>query len=380
MDTTSATSAEMGRLVARWLDEGLITGEQAARMQAERAPSAGLPAAEYVPWAPPTMSRPTAEAPGGGTSLVVEALGYLGGVIILVASILVVARFWSDLATAGRLVIVGAAAALLLAAGALVPARLGDTGQRLRAVLWLTATAAIAGFVGLLGDQALGLTEESLGLLIAGSTAVVAVVLWALHHHPLQHAAAFVSLLATVAILATFLPAEDTGAPGLAAWGLAVIWALLSWGGVLAWAGPPGSANLGVVLGAIGAIFGAMTTMPMSWGIVLALCTITAVVVAAVGFRSLALLVVGSLGALETLPAAMVQWFGGTLGAALGLLAVGVLLVGAAILTARRRQQQPLPGAMPGTRTWLPWPERTAALGASAVVGVGTTIAAVTLR
>ena len=406
----SVPTSELEQLMAQWVTEGVVSAEQAARMRADLArPSAvrfAQPMAAAAPQGTAVAQAGTALGPGPAvgpagpavplgtavatpapptppgparTSLVTEALGYLGGVIILVASILVAARFWDDLATAGRLAVVGAAATLLVAAGALVPARLGEAGQRLRAVLWLTGTAAFAGFMGILGDQALGWTESSLGLLVAGTTAAVAAVLWSLHHHPLQHAATLVGLLGAVAAAASFLPGRDTGVPGLAVWGAAVIWALLAWGGVLAWTGRPDTPNLGVVLGSVGAIFGAMATMPMNWGIVLALLTVGAVVAVAVMSRSLVLLAIGSIAALQTLPAAMVQWFGGTLGAALGLLVVGVMLVGAAIMTARRRQQQPLPGTLPGTRTWLPWPVRTTAVAGSAVVAASTTIAVLTL-
>ena len=315
----------------------------------------------------------------GRTSLVTEALGYLGGVIILVAAGLVAARFWNDLPTAGRLALVAAAAALLLTGGALVPASLGDTGRRLRAVLWLAATVAVAGFMSLFGSETLGWTNSNLALFVAATTTVAAVALWYAHHHPLQHAATFAGVMGTVAAAASLLPMASEGGAGLATWGAAVIWAVLSWGGVLPWVGEPGTPNLGVMLGSFGAIVGSMTTMQSNWGTVLSLVTVGAIVLAAVLSRSLPLLALGSLAALQTLPAAMVRWFGGSLGAALGLLLVGVLLVGAAISTARRRRAQPLPAAAPGMAARFPWPDRTVALVTSAVVAASTTLAVLTL-
>jgi hypothetical protein len=49
--------------------------------------------------------------------LVTEALGYLGGVLILVAAGLITARFWEDMALGLRLGLVAAASVLLLAIG-----------------------------------------------------------------------------------------------------------------------------------------------------------------------------------------------------------------------------------------------------------------------
>jgi hypothetical protein len=58
-------------------------------------------------------------------------------------------------------------------------------------------------------------------------------------------------------------------------------------------------------------------------------------------FRDLLLLAVASVGALLVLPATMSRLFPGMLSAAIALLGVGVLLVGAAIVTARRRSGKP---------------------------------------
>jgi hypothetical protein len=79
---------------------------------------------------------------------VAEALGYLGGVLALVGLVLVVARYWPDVATPARLGISGAGAVAFIVAGALVQERGDPALARMRWFLWLLSTAAVALFTG----------------------------------------------------------------------------------------------------------------------------------------------------------------------------------------------------------------------------------------
>jgi hypothetical protein len=91
------------------------------------------------------------------------------------------------------------------------------------------------------------------------------------------------------------------------------------------------------VLGAVGLIAGASTTLEHGWGVVLASATISTLVVLALGSRDLYLLAVSAVGTLLMLPPVMGRYFPGALTPALALLGVGVLLVVAAVVTTRRR-------------------------------------------
>ena len=85
-----------------WVGLGLISRAQADRILAvERG----------EPVAPPR--RPA--------SMLAEALGYVGGVLILVATAVLVGRFWADLGVTGRLVVTFGAVVLLIGVGAVVP-------------------------------------------------------------------------------------------------------------------------------------------------------------------------------------------------------------------------------------------------------------------
>ena len=256
-----------------WVADGIITAEQATRMRADltvplMVPSGGLPAAI------PRTSR---------AALVTEALGYLGGVIILVALGLVIGNLWDELSVGVRLALVGVVTVLLLVAGALIPARLGATGARLRSVLWLASSAALAAFLALGASEWDGWADETQAMCAALGTALYSAVLWWAHRHLLQHVAVFVPLLIGVATGVSMLP--DAGALlGLAVWGVSAAWFALAWGGVI-----PGR-QVGTVLGAIGMVVGAATLVDEGWGVVLALATVSALVGLALTFRDLFLL------------------------------------------------------------------------------------------
>ncbi|HET7475735.1 MAG TPA: DUF2157 domain-containing protein [Dermatophilaceae bacterium] len=304
-------------LLKTWVADQLITPEQADRI---------LVRGDVLVQAPPAVQ----ERPHGRSSLVIEALSYLGGVIILVASILIASLYWTQVGTTARLVIVGGVAAVLLAAGFAIPERLEDVGIRLRSVLWLVSTGAFAGFVGLLGADALSLADKDVLLLISSCVAAYAAGLWLIGRTLVQQVATMVSLMLTAAALTNELSVSDA-LPGFAVWGVALIWLLLGWGGVLE------PRRFVMVFGAAGMFAGALTTIPTYAGITLALVTAVAVVATAVLFHDLLLLAVGAFGTLLVLPSSVIELFPGELAAPIAMLVVGALLVGAGLFIARRR-------------------------------------------
>jgi hypothetical protein len=333
---TETDQTLLHELLQRWTADGIITPDQAARMRTYV--DAGEPAA---PAHPTPAHRP---------QLVVEALGYLGGAIVVAGAALIAAQYWDDLDTAWRLAALGATTLVLLAAGAAVPDALGAAGDRMRSVLWLASTAAFSGFLAVLAEGALELGSQGNLLLISSGCALYATALYALpvyttapymtapymtaggragHRAPLQQVAMMLAFALTASALINFAWVSDD-LPGLGAWAVGLAWAFLGRGGVLV----PG--RLAVVLGSATAVFGAMLTGGSDAGMVLTLLTVVAVVGAAVAVRDLALLAVGSLGALASVPAAMTKWFPDSAAAAYALVLVGGLLVAVAVVIARR--------------------------------------------
>ena len=340
--------------LAGWVDSGLITVEQAAGIRAAEARRSGEPAL-----------APRADHGSRPGSLVGEALGYVGGVLVVVAAVLITARYWPQLGTGARLGIAFGAATVLLVAGGAAPVRQGGAGLRLRSVTWLLSTAAFAAGLVLLGDEALSLAGDDTALLAAGGAAGWAAVLWWRRRGFLQQAAVIAALAVGAGALAAHLPAGGGVVSGVAVWGVGAVWLVLGRGEVL------GRRQPASAFGAAVAVVGGQLTMDRGWGAVLALATVVAVVAVATVGHDLVLLAVGAVGALTTVPAVLMQFFPDTLTAPLALLATGVLLVASApVVTGRRFRAR---------QAAAPVDHRRQAVGLAVAVAVGAVAAVLAL-
>lgn len=306
-------------LLEEWVAAGLISEEQARTIRHHEAePHERRAALALVP------SR------AAGPSLVVEALGYLGAVVMLVGAGILVGMYWPEMTVAVRLVLIGVAALVLVGAGFAVPERLGEAAGRLRAVLWAAGVVATGWFLGVLSVDALDRTDEHALVIIGPGTAVVAAVLWWLRPTWLQQLALFVPLVIGTVGVTMELTSTDSWTGGFAVWAVAVVWAAVSWAGRLE------PRATGVALGVLGAVFGSLT-MANDAGIALGLATAVAALALALWERSLLWLGVSAIAMLWTTPRAAYEWFPGRLSAALTFMVTGALLVGAAVWVARHR-------------------------------------------
>jgi hypothetical protein len=330
MSTTPPTrSVPLGDLVDAWLRDGLVTPEQASALLTDADRRVLLPTRLG------TRARAAA----------LEGLGYLGGAIAVAAAITVTAQHWDELGTAGRLTVLGAAWCVLLGAGAAVraPSQQG-VSARMRTVVWLASTAAAAAFLAVLGDAVLDLRGADLGLLVGAATAAYAAGLVVWSPAPLQQVALMVALAGTAAALANRVSGSDS-LPGVGVWVVGVAWSALAWSGLTR---PP---RLGLVGGAIAAIFGAMVTAATDPGMAFLVATLAAVVTAGVVLRDPAVLGVGALGVVVNVPAAVQRWYPGSTAAPLVLMALGLGIVALAVLAARRAgSDETTPGEPDGDR------------------------------
>jgi Predicted membrane protein (DUF2157) len=354
MNTQHGIEATPGELLDRWVARGLLSRDQAESIRAEEG------------WGAPG-SIPRAVPAGHRASLISEALGYLGGILIVVAASLIGTWYWSDIPTWARLGIPIMAAVALFGAGWAAARRPSALTARLRAVLWLGSVAAVAFAWWVVGHDLIGLTsEQDLGLLVGLGTAPFAAVLWVMAPTFLQQAAAFVALVAAAAAAAARLPEGDGAPGGVAVWGLGVVWLVLGWGRML----PPWRGAY--ALGAVGCLAGGLSTIEAGdWGYVFALVTVAALVGVAVLLRELIILGVAAVGALTVLPASVLHFFPGELAAPLALLLAGALLVLAGLRAARQRsrwRQAPGTGSRAGSRPLAIVIAGGAAVGATVVV------------
>lgn len=319
--------------VDRWLAEGLITPEQAQQMRTD---------IDSRPISPPPEVPATGKKPDGTQQhfpvIIIEALGYLGGAIVVVALGLLVSYFWSDLSTVGQLVLIAAVFGILLGAGVAVPQQLGAPAIRLRSVLWMAATVAWACLIGFTVDNYAGLHDERMAAVAAWSSVALGLLLWYLHREPLQQIAVFIPLLIGVGV-GTYLAQGGNPESDNSSWQGAAVWIVsLVWFG-LGWFGRIRPAMLATALGAIGSLFGAMMCVENPALAIVGVAMLVALVAAAVARNDFVLLAVAALGSLELLPSTIMQYFPGILAAALVLLLVGLLLIVAALFIARRRNR-----------------------------------------
>ncbi len=311
-------------VLEHWVDAGLITPEQSRAIREHEAAQ------------PSPRSAAGAPSPETGPSLVVEALGYLGGVVMLVGAGILVGMYWADLSVPLRLVLIGVTTIVLVGAGFAVPDRLGEAAGRLRSVLWAAGVVATAGFLGVFSTEVLDRYDEHALVIIGPCTAVVAGILWRLRSTWLQQLAFFVPLMLSAVGAGMELTSTSSSWGGAAMWAVALSWAVLSWVGRLE------PAVTGVAFGVFGAVLGAMM-MNGDVGIALGLATAIAAAIVALWERSLPWLGMAAITLLWTMPRAADAWFPGRLSAALTLIATGGALVGAAVWVARHQAKKPSP-------------------------------------
>lgn len=292
-----------------WVDAGLITVEQARGIiDHERA-------VEAQPSATPAVPAARRRVP-----LVAEALGYLGGILGIVGLVLLIARYWPDLADGIRLGIAVAGGVAAVVAGAMVPVGGEMALLRLRWFLWLAGTAAAGVAGGVIAHDLLGFDssreEVNVALGVALAVAVVSAGLWRGREAPVQQAT---MMLGSAVALGTFVDdMSHQGWSGLAVWALGIGFVIMGIATGLA------TSSLWVIGGGITSIIGAAMSSDrwMGEGLLLALasalgCVVLGTVLARPGehpvqHRALAdrlrgagptgLVVVGAIGLLQIVP------------------------------------------------------------------------------
>ena len=351
--TPQRPSEDLGRRLTTWVAAGMLSEEQAQRIAGfEGAPLAPAPVPGVAP-----VKRAEEK-----TSLVVEALGYLGGAVIIAAFAVLTAMYWGDTALWARLLIPAAAAVVFLVAGAVVPTDRAST-RRLGSALWMLAVAATGGFLAELAGDAWDWSGESTLTLVGAGTTALALVLWSRRVVFLQQLVVVVSTCLLAVGLTLMMHGPDSLA-GVALWGVGLSWMLLGWGGVVT------PKRLVLLCSAFVTIVGMMFAAQTDAGLVLGLVNVAAIITLAVLIGDVILLVLGAFATLDILPMAINTWLPGKLSAPLALFVVGAVLVATALYAARHLRT---PAHKEAVLTYGDLPRSTAmtaAGGAAAAVAV----------
>ncbi|CAB4960255.1 MAG: hypothetical protein F2837_11955 [Actinobacteria bacterium] len=146
-----------------------------------------------------------------------EALGYIGGVLVLVALGVIVQQYWSDLQVVGRLAMSAGTAGGLFGLGAILTVERDVALRRLRSFLWLGSAAGSALFAGVVVvDLVDSRSARTITIAVAGAFALQCGLLWRNRFRPLQQAGFVIGF--AVFIAAVIDQFTHNGPVGLALW------------------------------------------------------------------------------------------------------------------------------------------------------------------
>ena len=297
----------------RWVEAGLLTDSQMRGIL------------EFESGRRPT-SEPTRVTP------VVEALAYVGGILLAIGAAMLVGRFWDRMGTAAHLVVVMAVGVVTGAVGTVV-GESDPVAWRLRGFLWALCAGGFGASAGLFVFEVLDRTGEPVAFTTAMTIAIVSVLLWRLRNRPLQHLLTFLGLVVAVGVAIAWTGSDDAAAwVGAAFWTLGLLWAGSSWMHRL----PPAVIGfvLGVVLTMVGA--GAMSGTVDWLGPTLGLVTAIGWCAVGVSTDEVLALLPGVVGVFVFLPWTLGRLAGESLGAPVIMMISGLTLLAVVAFLVRR--------------------------------------------
>ena len=292
--------------LGRWERAGIIDRDQARRIQ-------DLETLRLQPGEP-------------RLPMAAEAVGYLGGALMIVGGLVAFGQVWDDLPIGVRITAPATAALVLLGAGAIVRRRVEPAFERLASASWFLATGAATFTAGVAARDAMEIGPPGTVLGVGGVALVAAVLLWLFLPQPLQHVAVLAAAVTTAVGLVAIAGEPQTPMPyGIAVWAVGGVWMLLARNNQM----PP--ALLGWLTGGLTMLAGSQavaghngTAAP---GLTLGIATVVAIFVIAVIRSDPALLGLGVVGVFWFVPQAVVYFVGDALGISLTLALIGVVLL-----------------------------------------------------
>jgi hypothetical protein len=295
----------------RWVDAGLIDTPTAASISAYEA------------------DRPGTGRIGRG----IEAIAYLGAVLVLVALGVLATEFWDRLEPWGRLALAGVVAVVLFAVGLLLGRSEEPALRRAQTFAWFLTIAAVDLTATVLFQYILDVSNDQVILWVAFASVAASLTLWLLRQSVLQMVALGTSAAATLIAAISQVETAPEWAFGLGLAGLGAAWLLLTWGGLLR------PARTSYVLASIGILLIAFPEgANLPWP-VLGLVAGLGLMALSVPLDESALLGLGVAGLFIYIPMTIFEVFGESLGVPLALLITGLVLLGVVVATIRLRSE-----------------------------------------
>jgi uncharacterized membrane protein len=294
----------------RWMDAGLIdagTADAIERFESER----------------PGVGRV-----GRG----MEAVAYLGAVLILVALGILATEFWDRIQPWGKVTLSAAVTIVLFVAGLVLGRSEEPAVDRAQTFAWFLTVAAVALTAAVTMNEFAGTDQQDTFLYASVASLVVAIVLWWLRASVLQMVAMGATAGVTVVAAISHIESAPEWAFGLAFAGVGLVWLLLTWRGVFR---PPRTSYALAAIGILSISFPEGDALP--WPL-LGLGAALALMGLSVGLGENVLLGLGVAGLFVYIPMTIFELFGESLGVPVALLITGLVLLGVVVATVRLRK------------------------------------------
>lgn len=262
-----------------------------------------------------------------------EALAYLGAVLVLIALTVLAGQFWDRIEPWGRLILSSVVTLVLFTVGLMFARSEEPAVNRAQTFAWLLAVAAVALTMGVAVDDLAAVDQPHAFLWVALSSLLASTTLWVFRKSVLQMVALGASAGTTVVAILSQIPASPDWAFGLGFAGLGVVWLLLTWAGVFR------PARTGYAIAGVGMLLVAFpegTNLP--WP-VLGLLVGLSLMALSVLIEENILLGLGVAGLFIYIPMTIFEVFGDSLGVPVALLITGLILLAVVVATMRVRKE-----------------------------------------
>jgi hypothetical protein len=162
-------------------------------------------------------------------SLLTEAIGYIGTILVVAGVASAVGEQWPDLGRPVRLAVLAAGTAIFLALGLATRSSAEPAFRRLASVAFAVSVAGFAGGAAVV-NQFYETDGKTVFVTVATASTAYAAVLWWAHRYAIQHGVLFLGvMLSAASIFVSTIHNPQVWIVCLTLWAIAVAWTALGW-------------------------------------------------------------------------------------------------------------------------------------------------------